>query len=496
MDVVDYKHIVLGLLFLKHISNSFEPLHQKFIEDKDEYLAENIFFVPKNAQWEYIKSQSTQPDIGELLDSAMEAIEKENPQLKGILPKVFAQQKVNKSSLRGLIDLIGSAELGDTIATAEQLNLDVAQDDKKLSQGDILGRVYEYFLGEFALSDGRNSGQFYTPESIVKLLVEIVEPYQGKVYDPCCGSGGMFVWSEKFLKHHQRRVDSISIYGQESNETSWRLCKMSLVIRSIDASQIKWNNEGSFLNDSHSNLKADFILANPPYNSSDWGRDLLENDERWLYGKPSASNANFAWIQHIIYHLNQTGCAGVVMSNNTLSSNAGGEGEIRKNIVKADLVDCIVVLPTQLFFNTGIPACLWILRRNKNYKQREVLFIDGSKLGYMINRRNRCLSDDDVFKVAGTYRQWKQEKGNYQDVKGFCKSASLADIEKHNFVLTPGRYVGIPNEEDDGILFEDKMTKLTQELGELMREGLALDNEIKRHLSKLGFKVENSDEVY
>ncbi|MEB3282114.1 MAG: class I SAM-dependent DNA methyltransferase [Lyngbya sp.] len=506
MDAAEYKHIVLGLIFLKYISDAFESLHQKLIEgegeyqganpeDKDEYLAENVFFVPQNARWSYLQGQAKQPDIGKLVDSAMEVIERENPQLKGILPKVFAQQKLDKSSLGGLIDLIGSAKLvGDTKAAAEQLHLDLEQDAKKLSQGDVLGRVYEYFLGEFALAEGKKGGQFYTPESIVKLLVEMVEPYRGRVYDPCCGSGGMFVWSKKFVEHHQGQVDNISIYGQESNETTWRLCKMNLAIRGIDTSQIKWNNEGSFLNDAHPDLKADFILANPPFNDSDWGGQLLENDGRWVYGKPPVGNANFAWVQHFIYHLNPTGSAGFVLSNGSLSSNTGGEGEIRQNIVRADLVDCIVMLPTQLFFNTGIPACLWILSRHKNgnknrYRKGEVLFIDASELGYMINRRNRSFADDDILKVADTYHRWKQDKGSYQDIKGFCKSATLAEIEKHNFVLTPGRYVGIPDEEDDGIPFEDKMAKLTQELGEQMREGQALDEEIKRQLAKVGFEV-------
>ncbi len=482
-------------LCIKNSSKARENIRGANPEDKDEYLAENVFFVPQNARWSYLQGQAKQPDIGKLVDSAMEIIEKENPQLKGILPKVFAQQKLDKTSLGGLIDLIGSAKLvGDTRATAEQLHLDLEQDAKKLSQGDVLGRVYEYFLGEFALAEGKKGGQFYTPESIVKLLVEMVEPYQGRVYDPCCGSGGMFVWSEKFVEHHQGRVDNISIYGQESNETTWRLCKMNLAIRGIDTSQIKWNNEGSFLNDAHPDLKADFILANPPFNDSDWGGQLLENDGRWVYGKPPVGNANFAWVQHFIYHLNLTGCAGFVLSNGSLSSNTGGEGEIRQNIVRADLVDCIVMLPTQLFFNTGIPACLWILSRYKNgnknrQRKGEVLFIDASELGYMINRRNRSFADDDILNVADTYHRWKQEKGSYQDIKGFCKSASLAEIEKHNFVLTPGRYVGIPDEEDDGILFEDKMAQLTQELGEQMREGQVLDDEIKRQLAKVGFEV-------
>jgi len=510
MDAAEYKHIVLGLIFLKYISDAFEVLHQKLIlgeeeyqgadpEDKDEYLAENVLFVPLKARWFFLQAQGKQPDIGKLVDDAMTAIEQENPHLKGILPKVYAQQKLDKSSLGELIDLIGSAKLvRDNKATPEQLNLDLDQNAQKLSQGDILGRVYEYFLGEFALAEGKKGGQFYTPESIVKLLVEMVEPYEGRVFDPCCGSGGMFVWSEKFVQHHQGRTDNISIYGQESNETTWRLCKMNLAIRGIDTSQIKWNGEGSFLNDAHPDLKADFILANPPFNDSDWSGELLRKDGRWQYGVPPEGNANFAWVQHFIYHLTPTGSAGFVLSNGSLSSNTGGEGEIRRAIVEADLVDCIVMLPTQLFFNTGIPACLWLLSRhkngNKNRERRgEVLFIDVSELGYMVNRRNRAFSDEDIAKVAETYHQWKRKGGKYHDIKGFCKSAKLAEIEKHNFVLTPGRYVGIPDEEDDGILFEEKMAELTQELGEQMREGAILDEEIKRQLAKVGFKIEEGD---
>lgn len=510
IDAAEYKHIVLGLIFLKYISDAFEVLHQKLIlgeeeyqgadpEDKDEYLAENVFFVPLKARWFFLQAQGKQPDIGKLVDDAMTAIEQENPHLKGILPKVYAQQKLDKSSLGGLIDLIGSAKLvRDNKATPEQLNLDLDQNAQKLSQGDILGRVYEYFLGEFALAEGKKGGQFYTPESIVKLLVEMVEPYEGRVFDPCCGSGGMFVWSEKFVQHHRGRMDNISIYGQESNETTWRLCKMNLAIRGIDTSQIKWNGEGSFLNDAHPDLKADFILANPPFNDSDWSGELLRKDGRWQYGVPPEGNANFAWVQHFIYHLAPTGSAGFVLSNGSLSSNTGGEGEIRRAIVEADLVDCIVMLPTQLFFNTGIPACLWLLSRRKNgnrnrERRGEVLFIDASELGYMVNRRNRAFSDEDIAKVAEIYHQWKRKGGKYHDIKGFCKSAKLAEIEKHNFVLTPGRYVGIPDEEDDGILFEEQMAELTQELGEQMREGAILDEEIKRQLAKVGFKIEEGD---
>ena len=510
MDAAEYKHVVLGLIFLKYISDSFEELHQKLIEgegiyagadpeDKDEYIAENVFFVPENARWSYLQAKAKQPDIGKFVDEAMIIIETENTQLKGILPKVYAQQKLDKTSLGSLIDLIGSCKLvKDDKSPVEQLDLDLEQNGNKL-KGDVLGQVYEYFLGEFALLEGRKGGQFYTPESIVKLLVQMIEPYSGRVFDPCCGSGGMFVWSEKFIAAHQGKVDNISIYGQESNETTWRLCKMNLAIRGIDTSQIRWNNEGSFLNDAHPDLKADFILANPPFNDSDWGGELLPGDGRWVYGKPPVGNANFAWVQHFIYHLAPTGSAGFVLSNGSLSSNTGGEGNIRQKLVEADLVDCIVMLPTQLFYNTGIPACLWFISRHKNVKkngkknrsrQGEVLFIDASEMGEMISRRNRILTDDDINQIADTYHQWKLEKGNYQDIKGFCKSAIIEDIKKHNFVLTPGRYVGIPDVEDDGVSFQEKMEKLTLELGEQMREGEVLDQEIKEQLAKVGFQID------
>ena len=490
IDAAEYKHIVLGLIFLKYISDAFEVLHQQLIagegdyagadpEDRDEYSAENVFFVPVEARWSYLQGQAKQPDIGKTVDLAMEAIERENTKrLKGILPKVYGQQKLDQKSLGGLIDLIGSITLGDAEAQAQ----------------DVLGRVYEYFLGQFALAEGKKGGQFYTPESIVRLLVEILEPYNGRVFDPCCGSGGMFVQSEKFVQAHQGRLDDISIYGQESNETTYKLCRMNLALRGIDGSNIKWNPEGSFLNDAHKDLKADYVIANPPFNDSDWGGDLLQSDGRWQYGKPPAGNANFAWVQHFLYHLSPTGSAGFVLSNGSLSSNTSGEGEIRKALVMQDLVDCIVMLPTQLFYNTGIPACLWFLSRYKNGNKNrdrkgEVLFIDASELGYMVNRSSRAFTDEEIKRIADTYHEWKKSGGSYQDIKGFCKSASLADIEKHNFVLTPGRYVGIPDEVEDDVSFEDRMSALTMALGEQMREGQLLDEEIKKQLAKVGFVV-------
>lgn len=513
IDAAEYKHIVLGLIFLKYISDAFEELHQKLIagegeyeganpEDPEEYSAENVFFVPVTARWPSLQAQAKQPTIGKLVDEAMEAIEQQNiKRLKGILPKVYGQQKLDQKSLGGLIDLIGSITLGDAEAQAQ----------------DVLGRVYEYFLGQFALAEGKKGGQFYTPESIVRLLVEILEPYNGRVFDPCCGSGGMFVQSEKFIKNHQGRLDDISIYGQESNETTYKLCRMNLAIRGIDGSNIKWNPEGSFLNDAHKDLKADFVIANPPFNDSDWGGDLLRNDGRWLDKDlvPPEGNANFAWVSHFIYHLAPTGSAGFVLSNGSLSSNTSGEGDIRKALVQKDLVDCIVMLPTQLFYNTGIPACLWFLSRYKNGNKNrdrhgEVLFIDASELGYMVNRSSRAFTEAEISKIADTYHRWKrpspspsqgegdrneevsvrERESPYRDIKGFCKSANLAEIEKHNFVLTPGRYVGIPDEVEDGVSFEEKMGALTADLAVQMNEGLALDAEIKIQLAKVGFSLE------
>jgi len=501
IDAAEYKHVVLGLIFLKYISDAFEELHDVLVkgegkyegadpEDRDEYKAENVFFVPKTARWSYMKDFARQPEIGKYIDEAMVAIEKENPSLKGVLPKVYARPNIDKTALGGLIDLIGTAMLGT----------------KEARSHDVLGRVYEYFLGEFALAEGRKGGQFYTPKSVVRVLVEMLQPYEGRVFDPCCGSGGMFVQSEKFIESHagtnQKKGnglklhlrDRISIYGQESNQTTWRLCKMNLAIRQIDSSNVIWNNEGSFLNDAHPYLKSDFVIANPPFNDSDWAGELLRDDARWKYGVPPEGNANFAWVQHFIYHLAPAGAAGFVLSNGSLSSMTGGEGEIRRRIIEDDLVDCIVMLPDKLFLNTGISACLWFLSRykngNKNRERKgEVLFIDASEIGYMETRRLRNFGDEDIARIADTYHEWKKEGGNYEDIKGFCKTATIEEIKKHNFVLTPGRYVGIPDEEDDGIPFEDKMAALTAELKEQMAEAEKLDAEIKKQLAKIGFEI-------
>ncbi|MFH2036445.1 MAG: class I SAM-dependent DNA methyltransferase [Candidatus Zixiibacteriota bacterium] len=489
MDAAEYKHIVLGLIFLKYISDSFEDMHSKLSagkgdyegadpEDADEYRAENVFWVPKIARWSYLHSRAKQPTIGKDVDDAMEAIEKENQTLKGILPKVYARPNLDKASLGGLIDLIGNIALGDEASKTK----------------DILGRVYEYFLGEFADLEGKKGGQFYTPKSIVQTMVEMIEPYKGRVYDPCCGSGGMFVMSEKFVESHKGKVNDISIYGQESNQTTYRLCRMNLALRGIDGSQVKWNNEGSFLNDSHKDLKADFILANPPFNDSDWSGQLLRKDARWKYGVPPAGNANYAWMQHMVYHLSPKGIMGLVLANGSLSSNTSGEGEIRKNIVNADLVDCIVALPKQLFYNTGIPACLWFLSRKKTgngdrKRVGEILFIDASNIGYMADRTHRLFTDEDIARITNTYHEWRKEKSKYEDIKGFCKSVTLEDVEKNKFVLTPGRYVGIPDEEDDGVSFDNKMKSLTSELSKQIAEEKRLDDEIKRQLGKIGYSL-------
>jgi len=489
IDAAEYKHIALGLIFLKYISDSFESLHNKLIESKgeykgadpedaDEYRAENVFFVPPTARWSYLHSRSKLPSIGKDVDDAMEAIEKENPTLKGILPKVFARANLDKAALGGLIDLIGNIALGDEAAKSK----------------DLLGRVYEYFLGEFANAEGKKGGQFYTPKSIVRLMVEMIEPYKGRVFDPCCGSGGMFVMSEKFVESHQGKIDDISIYGQESNQTTYRLCRMNLAIRQIDGSQVIWNNEGSFLNDAHKDLKADFILANPPFNVSDWSGELLAKDARWKYGIPPASNANYAWLQHMIYHLSPKGIMACVLANGSLSSQTNSEGDIRKNLIENDLVDCIVGLPKQLFYNTGIPACLWFISRKKTgngdrKRSGEILFIDTVEIGFMRDTTHREFSDEDIKHIADTYHNWRSNGKKYEDIKGFCKSTTLAEIQKNNFVLTPGRYVGIKDEVDDGIPFGDKMAALLTELSAQMGEETKLNKEIKQQLAKIGLEI-------
>ena len=483
IDAAEYKNVVLGLVFLKYVSDSFEDLYQKLEkdeysdpEDRDEYLAENVFFVPEKARWKNIQAQAKLPEIGKILDEAMEEIEKENSELKNVLPKVFGKPNLDKTSLGGLIDLISNTAL-----QAENEN-----------SKDLFGRVYEYFLGEFANAEGKKGGQFYTPKSIVKLMVDMIEPFKGRVYDPACGSGGMFVMSEKFVLEHQGNIKDINIYGQESNQTTWKLSKMNLAIRNINSQNVIWNTEGSFLKDAHPDLRADYILANPPFNQSDWGQEILQDDVRWKYGLPPAGNANYAWMQHMLFHLAPTGVMATVLANGSLSSNTSGEGEIRKKLIENDLVEAIVALPKQLFYNTGIPATIWFLRKEKDVRKKEILFIDASEIGYMKDRVHREFSEDDIKKIADTYHNWRKSKtatGEYEDILGFCKSASLEEVEKNDFVLTSGRYVGIPEEEDDGIPFEEKMKDLTEKLSEQMKKEGEMNEEIKKQLKNIGFEL-------
>lgn len=474
IDAAEYKHVVLGLVFLKYISDSFEEYYEQLKseidmgadpEDKEEYKAENIFFVPPSARWKFLQSHAKQPTIGKTVDEAMDSIERENSSLKGVLPKVYARDNLDSKALGGLIDLIGNIALGDA----------------KSRSADVLGHVFEYFLGEFALAEGKQGGQFYTPKSVVELLVKMLEPYKGRVFDPCCGSGGMFVQSEKFVLEHQGRINDISIYGQESNQTTWRLAKMNLAIRGIDSSQVKWNNEGSFLNDAHKDLKADFIIANPPFNVSDWSGDLLRNDGRWKYGIPPEGNANYAWIQHFLYHLAPTGIAGFVLSKGSLTSNSSNEGEIRKTLIEANLIDCIVNLPAKLFLNTQIPACIWFVKRGKTTK--DILFIDARNKGHLINRRTKELSTEDTNFIAETYHNWKVNE-NYEDIKGYCKSVPQEEVKKLDYILTPARYVGLEELEDE-FNFEEKFTELQKELLEQIEEEKRINQKINENFSKV-----------
>jgi type I restriction enzyme M protein len=491
MDAAEYKHVVLGLIFLKYISDAFEEQHAKLVaekkggadpEDPDEYKAMNIFWVPPEARWAHLKARAKQPTIGQVVDDAMAGIERDNPGLKGVLPKDYARPALDKTRLGQLIDMISNIKVGDEDARAR----------------DVLGRVYEYFLSQFASAEGKKGGEFYTPRCVVKLLVEMLEPYRGRVYDPCCGSSGMFVQSVEFIRAHAKgngnggkaRAD-ISIYGQESNYTTWRLAKMNLAIRGIDG-QI--GHGDTFHTDRHPDLKADFILANPPFNISDWGGDRLAGDKRWQYGTPPKGNANFAWVQHIVHHLAPAGVAGFVLANGSMSSNQSGEGEIRKSLIEADLVDCMVALPGQLFYSTQIPACLWFLARDRKHgrfrdRRGHVLFIDARKLGRMVDRTHRELTDEDIARIANTYHAWRGEKeaGDYADTPGFCKSAPLDEVRKHSHVLTPGRYVGAEAQEDDGEPFEEKMKRLTATLREQQAEAAKLDTAIAANQKELGY---------
>ena len=543
MDASEYKHVVLGLIFLKYINDTFIEFFKKLQnedyadpEDRDEYTAENVFWLPKEARWDEIQANAKSPEIGVFIDNAMKAIEEENPRLKGILAKDYARPSLDKIRLGQLIDLISTIGLGDADSRAK----------------DILGRVYEYFLGKFASSEGKGGGEFYTPQGIVRLLVEMLEPYTGRVYDPCCGSGGMFVQARRFVTAHSGNGYSkgstglskikrdISIYGQESNYTTWRLCQMNLAIRGIEG-HIEYGD--SFTNDKHPDLRADYLLANPPFNMEDWGFSQVENDPRWRYGKPpqagarkqkdgsvvnvDGGNANYAWIQHFIHHLNPLGMAGFVMANGSMSTSTTSELEIRTNIIASDLVDCMIALPGQLFYTTPIPVCLWFLSKSKaanpelgfRNRQGETLFIDARKMGVLIDRVHRELTEDDINQITRTYHAWRGEPGDatrgnhkeypyhawrgepgdatrgnhkeypYQDIPGFCKSATLEEIRANNYVLTPGRYVGIEDEEDDGIPFEEKMEQLTIELSKQMKESQELDEHIRGNLKELGYDI-------
>ncbi len=504
MDAAEYKHVVLGLIFLKYISDAFEAKHAELAaqqsagadpEDPDEYRGVSIFWVPHEARWAFLRANAPQPEIGKLVDDAMTAIERDNVSLKGVLPKDYARPGLDKQRLGQLINLVSDIALGSAADRAK----------------DKLGQVYEYFLSQFASAEGKKGGQFYTPSHVVRILVEMLAPYKGRVYDPCCGSGGMFVSSEKFIAAHSGRIDDISIYGQESNYTTWRLAKMNLAIRGIDA-QIAHGD--TFHNDQHPDLKADYVLANPPFNDSDWRGDQLKDDKRWVYGVPPAGNANYAWIQHFLHHLAPTGLAGFVLANGSMSTNQSGEGEIRKAIIEADLVDCMVALPGQLFYSTQIPVCLWFLTRNKQNgrfrgRRGETLFIDARKLGTLTDRVHRELTVDDMARITGVYHAWRgdvdhtgealprtsgnpESHGNasplpYADIPGFCKSATLDDIRKNGHVLTPGRYVGAEAVEDDGEVFEDKMAQLVATLRQQQAEAVRLDAAINANLRHLGF---------
>lgn len=489
MDAAEYKHVVLGLIFLKYISDAFEEMHQKLIagddeyegadpEDPDEYRAANCFWVPTEARWKHLQDNAKQPTIGKLIDDAMVAIERDNPKLKGVLPKDYARPSLDKQRLGELIDLIGTIALGD------------AENRSK----DLLGRVYEYFLSEFASAEGKKGGQFYTPRCVVRTLVEMLAPYKGRVYDPACGSGGMFVQSEKFVEEHGGRLGDIAVYGQESNPTTRRLALMNLAIRGIEG-DLGLEHADTFRRDLHKDLKADFVIANPPFNDSDWYRN--DDDVRWKYGLPPKGNANFAWVQHFIHHLAPNGYAGFVLANGSMSSNQSGEGDIRKAIIEADLVDCMVALPGQLFYSTQIPVCLWFLSKSKKAdtkrgfrdRRSQTLFIDARKMGTLIDRVHRELTDTDLEKIRSTYHAWRGDKGagKYEDVAGFCKSATTDEIAAHGHVLTPGRYVGAEEVEDDGEPFEEKMPRLVAELNAQFAESAKLEKLIKDNLKGLGF---------
>lgn len=475
IDASEYKSVVLGLIFLKYISDRFEEKYNQlkeegdgFEEDIDEYTSEGIFFVPQGARWSDVAAKAHTPEIGVTIDNAMRSIEKENKRLKDILPKNFARPELDKRRLGDVVDLFTNIKMID-------------QDNEK----DILGRTYEYCLAKFAEQEGKLAGEFYTPSCVVRTLVEILQPYHGRVYDPCCGSGGMFVQSAKFIENHSGNINDISVYGQDSNPTTWKLAQMNLAIRGIDADLGQYNAD-TFFNDCHPTLRADFIMANPPFNLSDWGADKLQDDVRWKYGIPPASNANFAWLQHMIYHLAPNGRIGMVLANGSLSSQSGGEGEIRKNIINADLVDCIIAMPAQLFYTTQIPVSLWFLSKNKKRKNK-TLFIDARKMGTMVTRKLRELTDEDIKKLADTYKAYVD--GTLEDIKGFCAVKDTKDIAEQDYILTPGRYVGIEEQEDDGEPFEEKMARLTSELSDMFKKSHELEEEIRKNLGAIGYEI-------
>lgn len=482
MDSGEYKNVVLGLLFLKYVSDAFKELYEQLKadewadeEDRDEYAAENIFFVPQEARWSFIKDNAKKPEIGQLIDQAMIAIEKENPSLTGVLPKNYARPELDKTRLGETIDLF-SFKVGD----------------KESRSKDILGRVYEYFLTKFAASEGKNGGEFYTPASVVRLIVEMLQPYKGRIYDPACGSGGMFVQSEKFVEEHQGKLGDIAVYGQESNPTTWKLCKMNLAIRGIDGN-LGAHNADTFHNDLHKGLKADYIMANPPFNIKQWGANRLTDDVRWQYGMPPESNANYAWIQHMVSKLAPAGTAGFVLANGSMSSNTNNEGEIRKNLIEADLVECIVTLPGQLFYSTQIPVCIWFMSKDKSKtgkrdRKNEILFIDARKLGFMADRTHKEFSDLDIQKITQAFHTWRGAiEGEYEDVLGFCKAVTLEEVRNNDYILTPGRYVGLEEVEEDGEPFEEKMMRLTTELAEQFEKSKELEDQIRQALRGIGY---------
>ena len=475
IDASEYKSVVLGLIFLKYISDRFEEKYQElkaegegFEEDVDEYTSEGIFFVPVNARWTVIASKAHTPEIGTVIDDAMRAIEKENKRLKDILPKNFARPELDKRRLGDVVDLFTNIRM-------------IEHGTDK----DILGRTYEYCLSKFAEQEGKLAGEFYTPSCVVRTLVEVLQPYHGRVYDPACGSGGMFVQSAKFIERHSGNINDLSVYGQDSNPTTWKMAQMNLAIRGIDANLGEFNAD-TFFNDCHPTLRADFIMANPPFNLSDWGADKLKDDVRWKYGMPPAGNANFAWLQHMIHHLAPNGKIGMVLANGSLSSQSGGEGEIRKNIILSDLVECIVAMPSQLFYTTQIPVSLWFLAKNKKQKGK-TLFIDARKMGTMVTRKLRELSDEDIAKIANAYNAYIDS--SLEDTKGFCAVVTTEEIAKQDYILTPGRYVGIEEQQEDGEPFEEKMARLTGELSDLFAQSHKLEDEIRRMLGAIGYEI-------